>query len=290
MKSVKFIFSLLLLFPVALTAQDKTFFNWKGNALEVFEKPDTKSKVLGKIRKGAKVDVTGTATGVFPVYLSYYGDTVTAKKDENDFNERAYYTMKSAWAKVKFNSITGFVPEVYLSRLEQKKLPEQEEYKEDVNRVLEGLEIYFGKPVSHKKEELEKQDSMEIHSSETYQFANKVHYIWEQQYFEDSGAGGETHTIFLPGFKLNEAVLFLLQITGADTFHPENVRSFNKLKSSYDNFSWWYQPVYYNDNGELVKSPYGHYRFYYEAEGGGSSAVFTEKDGGIEIEYGYGAC
>ncbi|WP_460686323.1 hypothetical protein [Niabella aquatica] len=290
MRPGKYMFSLLLLFPFALMAQDKIFFNWKGNALEVFEKPDVKSKLLGKIAKGASVEVTGTVAGIFPVYLSYYGDTVTAKKEEHDFNERAYYTMKSAWVKVKCNNTTGFVPDAYLSRLEQKKLPVTEEYNEGVNRVLECLEIYFGKPGAYKKDELEKQDSMEVHTSETYHFAGKVHYIWVQQYFEDSGAGGETHTIFLPGFKLNEAVLFLLQVTGAETFRPGNVKSFNKLKSSYDNFSWWYQPVSYNDDGVLIKAPDGQYRFYYETEGSGSSAAFTEKDGGIEIVYGYGEC
>lgn len=69
MKSLKVIFPLLLFFPVALIAQNNTFFNWKGNALEVFEKPGVKSKVLGKIAKGAKVKVIKALLLVFSPYI-----------------------------------------------------------------------------------------------------------------------------------------------------------------------------------------------------------------------------
>ena len=288
MKNVK-VLMLLLCSPIALLAQSQTFYNWKGNALEIFEKPDIKSKVLTKIASGAVVNVTGAATSAaFPIYLSYYGDTITTKTDEND---KRFYTMNTTWVSVKFDNMQGYVPQAYLSHLPLKKLSEsQREYKEGENQLLERLKFYFGKPVTHNKKQLKKQDKDEVHFKESFSFANKVTYTNTPYYFTDSGAGSEEHAIFLPGFKLNEAILFFLEITNVGDLRPDNIKSFNRQKSSYDNFGWWYQPYYYDDEGNEVPLKKGEYAFSYSTEVGGSTVLFKVANNGVQIVYTYGGC
>ena len=43
-------------------------------------------------------------------------------------------------------------------------------------------------------------------------------------------------------------------------------------------FSWWYQPVNYDDEGNEIKAS-NIYNFQYNSEGGGSGVKFTKKKG-----------
>lgn len=289
MKQLLFFFILL---PFTGFSQTKTWYNWKGFALEVFEKPDIKSRQIGSVVKGGKVDIVEFgAVKNFPVYLCYYGDTVTTRAEQYADNEKHVYTLKSEWSKIAYNSKEGYVPAAFLVHIPVKPIHKKktsEEYIPDIP-IIDALKGYLGKPLSYKKQQLEKQDKDEIHFSESYTFTGGFTYKAVQQYMEEGGAGGEEHTIFLPGFRLHEAVLFLLELQNARAYRPEDVRSFNKLKSSYDYFSWWYQPVNYDEEGNEIKAP-NMYNFQYNSEGGGSGVNFTQKKGGVEVEYSFGGC
>ncbi|WP_114792416.1 hypothetical protein U0035_17115 [Niabella yanshanensis] len=291
-KAMKFLLISVLLLPFAGIAQTKTWYNWKGFPLEVFERPDIKSRQIGSIAGGGKVEVAEfSRTNTFPVYLCYYGDTVTTRVEQYSDNEKHVYTLKSEWAKVVYNNKEGYVPAAFLVHIPLKPIHKKktsDEYSPDLP-VIDALKEYLGKPLSYKKHQLEKQDKDEIHFSESYSFSGGYTYKAVQQYMEEGGAGGETHTLFLPSFSLHEAVLFLLELQNAGTYRPDEVKSFNKLKSSYDYFRWWYQPVNYDDEGNEVKAA-GIYNFQYNSEGGGSGVKFTQKKGGVEVEYSFGGC
>lgn len=291
-KTMKYLLIFVLLLPFVGIAQTKAWYNWKGLSLEVFERPDIKSRQIGSLARGSKVDVAEfSRANSFPIYLCYFGDTVTTRVEQYTDNEKHVYTLKSEWAKVIYNNKTGYVPAAFLSKLPYKTIYRNnaDDHRDEVVSMLKGLKIYFGKPLTYKKQQLEKQDKNEIHFSETYTFNGGYTYKVVQQYMEEGGAGGETHTIFLPGLQLHEAVLFLLELENASSYRPEEIKSFNPLKSSYDYFSWWYQPVNYDDEGNEVKAA-GVYNFQYNSEGGGSGVKFTKKKDGVEIEYSFGGC
>lgn len=291
-KAMKYLLIFVLVLPFVAIAQTKTWYNWKGYPLEVFERPDIKSKPIGSIAKGGKVGVVEfSKTNLFPIYLCYYGDTVTTRVEQYTDNEKHVYTLKSEWAKVVYNNKEGYVPAAFLVHMPIKpvhKKKTSDEYVPDIP-IVDALKGYFGKPLSYQKQQLEKQDKNEIHFSETYTFNAGYTYKAVQQYMEEGGAGGEVHTVFLPGFQLHEAILFLLELQNARAYRPEDVKSFNKLRSAYDYFSWWYQPVNYDDEGNEVKAA-GVYNFQYNSEGGGSGVKFTKKKDGVEIEYSFGGC
>jgi hypothetical protein len=290
---MKHLFIFFMLLPFLGIAQIKTWYNWKGYPLEVFEKPDRKSRQIGTLGKGSKVEVVEFDSNArhLPIYLCYYGDTVTTRTEQYADNDKHVYTLRSDWAKVVYNNKAGYVPAAFLVHIPIRPIHKKktsDEYIPDVP-IIDALKEYLGKPLSYKKQQLEKQDKNEIHFSETYTFNGGYTYKAVQQYMEEGGAGGEVHTIFLPGFRLHEAVLFLLELQHASGYRPEEVKSFNHLKSSYDYFSWWYQPVNYDDEGNEVKTP-GIYSFQYNSEGGGSGVKFTLKKGGVEVEYSFGGC
>ncbi|MCH5717271.1 SH3 domain-containing protein [Niabella hibiscisoli] len=278
--------------PFIGSAQTKTWYNWKGFPLEVFEKPDVKSRQIGTLAKGSKVDVVEfNKNSFFPIYLCYYGDTVTTRPEQYADNEKHVYTLKSEWAKVVHNNKEGYVPAAFLVHIPIKTIHKKktsDEYIPDIP-ISDALKGYLGKPLTYKKQQLEKQDKDEIHFSESYTFNGGYTYKAVQQYMEEGGAGGETHTLFLPSFSLHEAVLFLLELQNARAYRPEDVKSFNKLKSAYDYFSWWYQTVNYDDDGNEVKSA-NMYNFQYNSEGGGSGVKFIQKKDGVEVEYSFGGC
>ncbi len=292
MKILRYLLALLILLPLLSLAQTKTWYNWKGFPLEVFEKPDVKSRQIGTLAKGSKVDVVEfNKARFFPIYLCYYGDTVTTRPEQYADNEKHVYTLKSEWAKVVHNNKEGYVPAAFLVHIPIKTIHKKKSsdvYTPDVP-IIDALKGYLGKPLSYKKQQLEKQDKEEIHFSERYTFSGGYTYKVVQQYMDDTGAGGETHTLFLPSFSLHEAVLFLLELQNARAYRPEDVKSFNKLKSAYDYFSWWYQTLNYDDEGNEVKAANIH-NFQYNSEGGGTGVKFTQKKDGVEVEYSFGGC
>ncbi len=282
----------LLLLPLTGFAQTKTWYNWKGSSLEVFERPDIKSRQMGSLARGSKVEVVAfNKANLFPVYLCYYGDTATTRPEPYTENEKHVYTLKSEWAKVTYNNKEGYVPAAFLVHIPTKPIHQKKTtdgYTPDMP-VIDALKGYLGKPLSYKKQQLEKQDKDEIHFSEKYTFTGGYTYKVVQQYVEDGGAGGETHTLFLPSFSLHESILFLLELQNARRYRPDGIQSFNKLKSSYDYFSWWYQTVNYDGDGNEIKAS-NIYNFQYNSEGGGSGVKFTLKKDGVEVEYSFGGC
>lgn len=289
MKHLLFFF---ILFPFVSFAQTKTWYNWKGFPLEIFERPDIKSRQIGSLAKGSKVDVVEfNKAKFFPIYLCYYGDTVTIRPEQYTNNEKHVYTLQSEWAKVVISGKEGYVPAAYLVHLPLKAIHRKktaDNYTPETP-IIDALKGYLGKPLTYKKQQLEKQDKNEIHFSESYTFNGGYIYKAVQQYMEEGGAGGEVHTIFLPGFRLHEAVLFLLELQNASSYRPEGVKSFNRLKSSYDYFSWWYQPVNYDVDGNEIKAS-DIFAFQYNSEGSGTGVKFTQKKNGVEVEYSFGGC
>lgn len=288
----KYLLSFLIIWPLTGFAQTKTWYNWKGFPLEIFERPDIKSKQIGSIARGRKVDVLEfSKPQLFPIYLCYYGDTVTTRPEPYTENEKHVYTLKSAWAKVLYDNKEGYTPAAFLVHIPIRPIHQKnttDEYTPDIP-IIDALKGYFGRPLSHKKQELEKQDKEEIHFSEQYTFSGGYTYKVLQQYVEEGGAGGETHTLFLPSFSLHEAILFLLELQNARAYRPEDVKSFNKLKSAYDYFGWWYQRVSYDNDGNEIRPP-DIYNFEYNSEGGGSGVKFTQKKDGVVVEYSFGGC
>jgi hypothetical protein len=291
-RAMKYLLIFVLLLPLMGIAQIKTWYNWKGFSLGIFEKPDIKSRQIGSLPAGSKVDVVAfNKAKFFPVYLCYYGDTITTRPEQYTNNEKHVYTLQSDWAKVRYNNKEGYVPAAFLVHIPIKPIHKKkasDEYTPDLP-IIDALKGYLGKPLSYKKQQLEKQDKNEIHFSETYTFNAGYTYKAVQQYMEEGGAGGEVHTIFLPGFQLHEAVLFLLELQNASSYRPKEVKSLNQLKSQYDYFSWWYQPVNYDDEGNEIKTS-NIYNFQYNSEGGGSGVKFTQTKGGVEVEYSFGGC
>ncbi|MCH5683513.1 SH3 domain-containing protein [Niabella sp. W65] len=105
-----------MLLPFVGIAQTKTWYNWKGYPLEVFERPDRKSRQIGTLGKGSKVEVVEFDSNArhFPIYLCYYGDTVTTRSEQYTDNDKHVYTLRSDWAKVVYNNKVGYVPAAFL--------------------------------------------------------------------------------------------------------------------------------------------------------------------------------
>ncbi|MBZ4189041.1 hypothetical protein [Niabella beijingensis] len=279
------------LFSVAAQAQPQ-YYNWSGFPLPVYERPSAAAGIVERIPAGNPVNVIpGTAGPSYTIYLSYYGDTSVHKKEEGNLNPvGSFYPLKTTWVKVQGARGTGYVPLGLLSHIPYKPLYKKSESQDyqDIP-VLDALKTYFGKPLSYRKQELEKQAKEEIHFTEQYRFTGGITYRVLQQYAEEGGPGGDEHRIFLPHTSLSEAVLFLLEITRGTRIQPEEQKSVNKIKSLYDSFSWWYQPEQYNDAGEPVKEK-NRIDFEYASEGGSTGATFLIRDQGVEIIYSYGGC
>jgi len=279
--------------PAMVSAQTARYYNWSGFPLEIYETPSVKAKTLEKIPVGQAVKIIpGSNDPAYTIYLSYYGDTTSPKKEVADEinNAGSFYPLKTSWVKVAGKQATGYTLQGFLSRIPYKRLRKDNEADNYVEiPVAAALRTFFGKPVFYRKQELEKETKEEIHFVEQYRFAGGVTYNALQQYVEKDGPGGEEHRIFLPNASLHEAVLFLLEITNASAFRSEGKKTVNKIKSRYDFFSWWYQPNQYDEKGNNVKDK-NRVDFEYYAEGGSSSASFVKKNGGIEIIYAYGGC
>lgn len=280
------------LMPAAVSAQTTLYYNWSGYPLAIYEQPSVKARVLEKIPTGQPVKIISNLSDpVYTIYLSYYGDTTRMNGvGEAETSSGNFYPLKTSWVKVTGRQATGYTLQGFLSRIPYRRLHKRNEADNYAEiPVAEALRIYFGKPVSYRKQELKKETKEEIHFVEQYRFAGGITYKALQQYVEKDGPGGEEHRIFLPDVSVPEAVLLLLEITRANTFRPEERKSVNKIKSLYDFFSWWYQPGQYDEKGNSVIDK-NRIDFEYNAEGGSSSASFIKKNGGVEIVYAYGGC
>lgn|GEM_PF-3376470 len=292
MKILFFIYCFLL--SAVAGAQSASYYNWSGYPLAVYEQPSVKAKILGKIPVGQKVEViSGSKAPAYTIYLSYYGDTASQKKETSGEinNTGSFYPLRTSWVKITGKQTAGYVPRGFLSRIPPKALYQKDEtdHRDLEISLRRAMKVYFGRALSYKKQKLAKQSTEEIHFAEHYLFPGKVTYTVTQQYVEKDGPGGEEHRIFLPNTSLHEAVLFLLEITNAGSFRPEEKKSVNTIKSRYDFFSWWYQPNQYDEKGNSVNDK-NRIDFEYYAEGGSSSASFIQKSGGVEIVYAFGGC
>ncbi|MBO9593852.1 MAG: hypothetical protein J7599_13175 [Niabella sp.] len=291
MKLLFLIYSFLM--PAVVGAQTALYYNWSGFPLEIYEAPSVKAKVLEKIPVGQTVKIIpGTNGPAYTIYLSYYGDTTSLKREGTAEinNAGSFYPLKTTWVKVTGKQAAGYTLLGFLSRMPHKRLHKDQEADNYVEiPVAAALKTFFGKPVFYRKQELKKETKEEIHFVEQYRFAGGVTYNALRQYVEKDGPGGEEHRIFLPDASLHEAVLFLLEITNAAAYRPEGKKNANKIKSRYDFFSWWYQPNPIDEKGNTVKDK-NRVDFEYYAEGGSSSASFIKKNGGVEIVYSYGGC
>lgn len=278
---------------VVAGAQTTSYYNWAGYPLAIYEQPSVKAKILEKVPVGQMVKMLpGLNEPAYTIYLSYYGDTAKLEKGMADAvnNTGSFYPLKTSWVKVSGRQATGYTPLGFLSRISYKRLYTRN----DANSyaaipVADALKIFFGKPVFYRKEELKKDTKEEIHFVERYRFAGGIVYSGLQQYVEKDGPGGEEHRIFLPRAAIPEAVLFLLEITRANAFRPEERKSVSPVKSLYDFFYWWYQPDQYDEKGNNIRDK-NRIDFEYYAEGGSSSVSFIKKNGGVEIVYSYGGC
>ncbi|MCF3110357.1 hypothetical protein LL912_16350 [Niabella sp. CC-SYL272] len=225
--------------PAAVSAQTTPYYNWSGYPLAIYEQPSVKARVLEKVPAGQTVKIISSLSDPgYTIYLSYYGDTTRMTGvGEAETSAGNFYPLKTSWVKVTGRQATGYTPLGFLSRIPYKKLSKGNEA-DDYTEVplAEALSTFFGKPVFYRKQELKKETKEEIHFVEQYRFTGGITYSALQQYVEKDGPGGEEHRIFLPDASIPEAVLFLLEITRAQTFRPEDRKSVNSVKSRYDFF------------------------------------------------------
>lgn len=274
----------------ALFAQ-QIFYNWSSDNLPVYKQPSLASVKVGSLKIGQKVVVDKNATNTaMVVYVGNFGDTSKVWNDGmygDDQKQQSWiYKLKLPWVKLSGASVNGYVPLGFLSSLPYKKYQTATNSDASFVGYLNG---FFGSPVSSKKEELEKDSSIEIHKVVRYNYKNGARYSFEEYYVELDGAGGDTHTIFIPGINLHEAMLLMLNITKMDFDVAPEAKRANRIRSNYDYFSWLYNSSTKDDEGnniDLNKS----FRFYYYQEGGSSQLDFNLKDGGVEIVYSYGGC
>lgn len=285
------LFFAFLFSSINADSQIKSVYNWKGSTLPLYEKPDTGSRVLLKIPKGAEVkqNVSQAVLPAFNIILSYYGITELPEKKELTSNGGTWYSMPGTWTKVKYQDKTGYVSQLFLSCLPDLQVAKNS--KDDFEELTTGyLTRFFGTPVSRSKKELPKGSKDEINYQKTYRFKNGNYQISAYQYFEKDGPGGETHTLFLKGLKKHEAILLLLKLTSYNDsidldFH--DVKKRVVTNSLYDKFCWWYNKDL--DKGTMKERNIDMEFFFYQ-EGGSASITLKEITDGVIIAYSYGGC
>ena len=278
---------MLFLFVSAHTnAQVKTFYNWKGNNLPLYAKPDTKSNVLinipksGAVQKGDPAKVSPS----FNVVLSYYGSTAPPENSDAYGTGGTFYVMPGNWVMVSYQGKTGYVPDLFLSRLtDLQSLKTRDNSFEEM--AADYMARLFGAPVSKHKKELPKESKDEINYEKTYRYKNGNYLLASFSYFEEGGPGGETYKFFLKGLKKHEAVLLLLKLTSYDNRidHVEKIKKREVTNSPYDQFSWWY------NKGDKQEQDVD-LEFFYEQEGGSSKVTLKETKDGVIVSYGFGGC
>lgn len=273
------------------TSQVKPLYNWKGTSLSLYEKPDTGSRILVKIPKGGAVQKSNS-TAVLPAFnvvLSYYGSTAHLESNEALNTDGTWYSMPGKWIQVDYDGKIGYVPGLFLSRLQD--LTVYKAINNDFENITAGyMNRLFGISVSKQKKELPKQSKEEISYEKTYRYKNGNYYTASFNYAEEGGAGGENYTFFLKGLKKHEAVLFLLKLTSFNNIMPDEVKRLKKRVSTnslYDQFCWWY----HKNLPEADKTERNiDMEFFYEQEGGSATVTLKETREGVIISYGFGGC
>lgn len=274
----------------SLLAQ-QTLYNWSGNDLPVFKQPSLSGPKISSLKIGQQVTVDKSATNAaMVVYVGNFGDTGKIWNDGmygDDQKQQSWvYKLKLPWVKLSGGSADGYVPLAFLSSLPYKKYQPATNSDASFARYLNG---FFGLPVSSKKEELKKDSITEIHRIATYTYKNGARYSFEENYLEEDGPGGDTHTIFIPGINLHEAMLLVLNITKMDFDIAHETKRVNRIRSNYDYFSWLYNSATIDAEGKKVDM-HKSFRFFHYQEGGSSQLNFNLKDGGVEIVFSYGGC
>ncbi|QNK64119.1 hypothetical protein H7F33_06430 [Pedobacter sp. PAMC26386] len=279
---------ILILFVTSLAnAQIKPFYNWKGNNLPLYAKPDTNSTILINIPKSGAVQPIHHQVKLpaFNIILSYFGST--SKPEGGDVYDTGgtFYTMPGIWVKVIYKGQAGFVPDLFLSSLPDLAVHNAKNFEfEDIAAgYMAGL---FGAPVAQQKQELPKQNKEEINYTKTYRYKNGNYLLGTFSYFEEGGVGGETYTLFFKGLKKHEAILVLLKLTSFDSISNDQLKKLKKriiTHSPYDQFSWWY-------NSNAPKEGIPELEFFYYQEGGTTNASINETKDGVTITYSFGGC
>lgn len=283
MKNLLIIFCLFV--TAAANAQPKSFYNWKGNILPLYAKPDTKSSVLIHIPKGGAVQKIEYAKKLpaFNIVLSYYGSMAPPDSGDVYGFGGTFYTMPGNWVMVNYQGTKGYVPELFLSSLADLQIHKTGNFEEIAADYLTRL---FGTPVSRRKKQLPKQSNDEINYQKTYRYRNSNYFLASYNYFEEGGVGGETYKLFFKGLKRHEAILLLLKLTSVNTIMTDHVEKFKKravTNSLYDQFSWWY-------NKDVKQDQDVDLEFFYEQEGGSSKVTLRETKDGVIVSYGFGGC
>jgi hypothetical protein len=284
MKNLLIMFFLFVSFHT--NAQVKLLYNWKGNNLPLYAKPDTKSNILINIPKGGSVQKIDPAKGSPSnnIVLSYYGSTAPPENGDAYGTGGTFYVMPGNWVMVSYQGKKGYVPDLFLSRLaDLQSLKTTDNSFEEI--AADYLARLFGTPVSNNKKELPKESKDEINYEKTYCYKNGNYLLASFSYFEEGGPGGETYKLFLKGLKKHEAVLLLLKLTSYNNT-IDNVKKIKKRQvtnSPYDQFSWWYNKGDKQDQNVDLE-------FFYEQEGGSSKVTLTETKDGVIVSYGFGGC
>jgi hypothetical protein len=282
-----FIFALC---TVKTVAQNRILYNWKGSNLILREQPNSGGKAIINIPRGAAVQDIGDRMelSAFNVVLSYYGSMSKAERGDYEQLGASWYNLKGNWVKVSYGGKSGYVPDLFLSRL-----PDLYPKKHIVaiEKVAPAyLASFFGPPVSNKKKQLPKQTKEEINYEQIYTYKNGSYYKLSLGYAEEGGAGGEEHLLYLKGLNKHEAILLMLKlITGNSNLSDAEIgqKKRSLTKSLYDKFSWWY-------NKNLSKEDQNErnidQEFYYSQEGGSETLTIKETKNGIIIAYSFGGC